>query len=151
MIAWFGPRALSTLLLILLPVFAGVPQSGYLLQVCCVVVLFSVVIHGLSPSFLRGAGSLEPKPKTQLPPVLAPKEPDGETASLTPEFITIEEVRELEKAPGRVVVIDSRSERTYEESDEEIPGALRLHPDRAAAQARSYGVSKDSVLAVICA
>ena len=42
LIAWFGPRALSSLLLVLLPVFAGLPQSEYLLTICCLVVLFSV-------------------------------------------------------------------------------------------------------------
>jgi len=49
LIAWFGPRGLSTLLLILLPVFAGLPGSDRLFAVCCLIVLLSVVIHGGSP------------------------------------------------------------------------------------------------------
>ena len=49
LIAWFGPRGLSSLLLILLPVFAGLPGSDRLFAVCCLVVLLSVVIHGGSP------------------------------------------------------------------------------------------------------
>jgi NhaP-type Na+/H+ or K+/H+ antiporter len=45
-IALFGPRGLSSLLLILLPVFAGVPGSEQLFTITCMVVLLSVVIHG---------------------------------------------------------------------------------------------------------
>ncbi|MEJ7810229.1 MAG: cation:proton antiporter [Gemmatimonadaceae bacterium] len=46
LIAWFGPRGLSTLLLVLLPVFAGVPGSERLFTVSSLVVLLSVVLHG---------------------------------------------------------------------------------------------------------
>src|SRR5918993_5395402 len=45
LIAWFGPRGLSSLLLILLPVFAGVPGSDQLFAICSLVVLVSVVVH----------------------------------------------------------------------------------------------------------
>ena len=52
LIAWFGPRGLSSLLLILLPVFAGVPGSDRLFAICSLVVLVSIVIHGGSPMLL---------------------------------------------------------------------------------------------------
>lgn len=52
LIAWFGPRGLSSLLLILLPVFAGVPGSDRLFEICSLVVLVSVVVHGGSPMLL---------------------------------------------------------------------------------------------------
>jgi sodium/hydrogen antiporter len=55
LIAWFGPRGLSSLLLILLPVFAGVPGSDQLFAVCSLVVLVSVVLHGGSPMLLARA------------------------------------------------------------------------------------------------
>jgi sodium/hydrogen antiporter len=45
-IAWFGPRGLSSLLLVLLPVFGGVPGSERLFAITCLVVLLSVVLHG---------------------------------------------------------------------------------------------------------
>jgi NhaP-type Na+/H+ or K+/H+ antiporter len=45
-VAWFGPRGLSTLLLVLLPVFAGIPGSAELFTICCLVVLLSVLLHG---------------------------------------------------------------------------------------------------------
>ncbi|HSF29877.1 MAG TPA: cation:proton antiporter [Candidatus Tectomicrobia bacterium] len=52
LIAWFGPRGLSSLLLVLLPVFAGLPGSDQLFAICCLVVLLSVAVHGGSPVFL---------------------------------------------------------------------------------------------------
>jgi NhaP-type Na+/H+ or K+/H+ antiporter len=55
LIAWFGPRGLSSLLLILLPVFAGVQGSDRLFAICSLVVLVSVVLHGGSPMLLARA------------------------------------------------------------------------------------------------
>lgn len=52
LIAWFGPRGLSSLLLVLLPVFAGIQGSDHLFAVCSLVVLSSVVLHGASPMLL---------------------------------------------------------------------------------------------------
>ena len=46
LIALFGPRGLSSLLLVLLPVFAGIPGAERLFTITCLVVLLSVVIHG---------------------------------------------------------------------------------------------------------
>lgn len=54
LIAWFGPRGLSSLLLVLLPVFAGVPGSDRWFSICSLVVLASVVLHGGSPMLLAG-------------------------------------------------------------------------------------------------
>ena len=53
LIAWFGPRGLSSLLLVLLPVFAGLPGSDRLFALCSLVVLVSVVLHGGSPLLLE--------------------------------------------------------------------------------------------------
>ena len=54
LIAWFGPSGLSSLLLVLLPVFALLPGSDRLFAVCSLIVLSSVVIHGGSPMLLAG-------------------------------------------------------------------------------------------------
>ena len=55
LIAWFGPRGLSSLLLVLLPVFAGLPGSDRWFAVCSLVVIVSVVLHGGSPMLLARA------------------------------------------------------------------------------------------------
>jgi sodium/hydrogen antiporter len=55
LIAWFGPRGLSSLLLVLLPVFAGLPGGEQLFAICSLVVLVSVVLHGGAPMLLAQA------------------------------------------------------------------------------------------------
>ena len=63
LIAWFGPSGLSSLLLILLPVFAGVPGSDQLFRVSALIVMISIVLHGTSPMLLTRFGKTEPKPE----------------------------------------------------------------------------------------
>ena len=75
LIAWFGPRGLSSLLLVLLPVLAGVPGSEQLFPICSLVVLVSVVLHGGSPMLLatlarRDARKQAPVPKVPAPTVI---------------------------------------------------------------------------------
>jgi sodium/hydrogen antiporter len=84
LIAWFGPRGLSSLLLVLLPVFAGLPGSEQLFSICCLVVLLSVVVHGGSPMLL-GRGSPRRLPAEGLPPAAA-AEPATTTAGLVSEL-----------------------------------------------------------------
>jgi hypothetical protein len=61
------------------------------------------------------------------------------------------EVKELQARPGQVGIIDARSERTYNDSDQAIPGAFRLPPDQAVRTAAQLGIPKTAVLAVLCA
>jgi NhaP-type Na+/H+ or K+/H+ antiporter len=56
LIGWFGPRGLASLLLVLLPVFEGVPGSDQLFALCSIVVLFSVALHGGTPMLWRSKG-----------------------------------------------------------------------------------------------
>ena len=146
-IAWYGPRGLSSLLLILLPVFAGAPYSERLLSICGLVVLFSVVLHGLSPSVLCRKPPAEER--APAPIVAVPVLQQSSAAELSNgEYISLSEMQAL---GPEVVVVDARSVRTYEESDEAIPGAVRLSPEHPVRDAMRFGISKASVLAVVCA
>jgi sodium/hydrogen antiporter len=182
LIAWFGPRALSSLLLVLLPVFAGLPFSERLLTICCLVVLCSVLLHGLSPSFLiqSARGGKRPRESAstrELPiaPVAGLEEAGQESREAdappqclltghecsgtgdpapelsSPEYISIGEVKALQAYPDQVVVVDARTGRTYDESGQVIPGALRLPPDQAVRTAVQLRVPKGAVLAILCA
>ena len=71
-VSFFGPRGLSSLLLVLLPVFAGIPGSEQLFTICCLVVLLSVVLHG------GAIGLIVQRPQTALAAAL------GSTADLHP-------------------------------------------------------------------
>ena len=72
LIAMFGPRGLSSLLLVLLPVFAGIPGAERLFTITCLVVLLSVVIHGGGIAlYLRrhgGAAAGAPTPAASATP-----------------------------------------------------------------------------------
>ncbi len=142
LIAWFGPRGLSTLLLVMLPVFAGIEGSTYLLQVSCLVVLMSVVLHGFSPMILlRGQAGQ----RGSLPLQVVPSEPSPLAGART--TISIDEYLALKEA-GAVVLVDSRTDRTY---DSEVPGSIRVHPDRAVADATRQALPSTATLAVFCA
>lgn len=164
LIAWFGPRGLSSLLLVLLPVFAGLPGSEHLLAICSLVVLVSVLLHGFSPMLL-----VKPqKPGPPQQPALLDKRRDGSEPALVTigpsasvgaatqpgslEYITVPEIRALlERSPNSVLVVDARSDRTHEESDEDIPGAVRLPPNQAVRTAEQLAIPKKAALAVLCA
>ncbi|HWP46871.1 MAG TPA: cation:proton antiporter [Candidatus Limnocylindrales bacterium] len=61
--SWFGPRGLSSLLIVLLPVFAGLPESERLFRICCLVVLASILLHTVSFMMLnQGSHRAKPKP-----------------------------------------------------------------------------------------
>jgi NhaP-type Na+/H+ and K+/H+ antiporter len=160
LIAWFGPRALSSLLLVLLPVIAGVPGSESLVPICCLVVLFSVVLHGLSPNLLCRNPQVREIPTLPMPgpKLLVPEEgtASGDLVRIDSdvpegEYISISEVKDLQSRSQPPLIIDARSDRTYDDRTEEIPGAIRLHPDRAVQMARDRGIPKTAVLAVLCA
>ena len=106
-----GPRGLSSLLLILLPVFAGVPGSERLFAITCLVVLLSVALHGTGIAlFLRKReGPTTAPARRHRAPVTHEPDPDAKI----PERITLEEFRQLREAGKPVVLADVRTERSY--------------------------------------
>ncbi|HEX8027588.1 MAG TPA: cation:proton antiporter [Vicinamibacterales bacterium] len=151
LISWFGPRGLSTLLLVMLPVFKGIDGSDYLLQVCCLVVLVSVVLHGFSPMLLLRTPEAAParrQPPASLRAGIALHEVRDDRADA--KTITVDEYQQL-KASGRaVVLVDSRSERTYDPATAP-PDSVRVHPDRAIADAIRHELPAAGTLVVFCA
>ncbi len=164
LIAWFGPRGLSSLLLVLLPVFAGLPGSVHLFSLCSLVVLLSVVLHGGSLMLLgkrTGAPAETPSVPVEEPaspkraetkpvlPVLgaAPAEP-GRPAS---ERIGIEELRALQEAGEPVVILDVRTQRSLETSEATARGAIRLDPEQPVQEAKRLHLPKEAWLVAFCA
>jgi|tagenome__1003787_1003787.scaffolds.fasta_scaffold20951331_2 NhaP-type Na+/H+ or K+/H+ antiporter len=158
LIAWFGPRGLSTLLLVLLAVFAGVPEAERLFAIACLVVLLSVVVHGGGIAFFlrRRVDVVPPAPSA---PVRRPMLPVVEQASLpkspatadVPERITIDELRELWMHGASVTLVDVRTDRTYRGDALRARGAVRLPPDDAVRTARQLGLEQHATLVVYCA
>jgi NhaP-type Na+/H+ or K+/H+ antiporter len=199
LIAWFGPRGLSSLLLVLLPVFAGLPGSEQLFAICCLVVLLSVVVHGGSPMLLgrsarrrftaedvqpAAAGVEQPPMPTRTAPELpgdgeraqAPcvastspttsavscttavpaseaKTLNGEASGIAADnhSLSIEQLRYLWGISASPVILDVRTDRTYDPSSTQARGAIRLPPDHAAERASELNLPRDAWIVAYCA
>ena len=162
LIAWFGPSGLSSLLLVLLAVFAGVPGSDALFRISALVVMISIVLHGTSPMLLTRFGpKTEPQLEPPPPPPPAP-EPVKELRSLpviessTPatvgsQSITLDELDQLHKAGEPVVLLDVRTERSRDTSDLQAKGSVRISPEHVVAQANQLKLPKEAWLIAYCA
>lgn len=121
LIAWFGPRGLSSLLLILLPVFAGMPGTERMFAVCCLVVLISVVLHGGSPMLLA---RLARRRTQEAPPAAEVAREFGapQRSPLTSEGASIDESGLVRIQPVPDVTIGNQVSDEYhdEESSERI-------------------------------
>jgi hypothetical protein len=152
-IAWAGPRGLSTLLLALLPVFAGIEGAVQLFQITCLVVICSVVLHGGGIAvFLRIASRAREGGAPPAPPVPAPPErpePASEAAAV-PERITIPELRRLWQQNELVTVLDVRTERSYRDDPQIATGAIRMPPDEAVRMARERGLELHGTVVLYC-
>jgi NhaP-type Na+/H+ or K+/H+ antiporter len=148
-IAWLGgPRGLSSLLLVLLPVFAGVQGSERLFAITCLVVLLSVVIHGTGIAiYLRNTEGPIPADLDVSDGKVA-KGPDPDKV---PERITLEELRRLREAGERVILADVRTDRSYVADNLKAAGAIRLPPDDAARRARELGLDHHGTVVLYCA
>jgi NhaP-type Na+/H+ or K+/H+ antiporter len=168
-IALFGPRGLSSLLLVLLAVFAGVGGAEQLFQITCLVVLLSVVLHGGGMAlFLRRHIETTPAlaaPATTRLPTPAPATSPGpprvslplaeeaapSVAAEVPDRITIDEVLDLRERGEEVVLVDARADRNYRTSDIEAAGAIRIDPERPVRDATALRLSQRGTLVVYCA
>jgi sodium/hydrogen antiporter len=161
MIAWFGPRGLSSLLLVLVAVFAGVSGSKELFSICCLVVLLSVIVHGASLMFLRRDATMDAAMPAALvtptpPPVRSVVAEPGadhhsDAASDSTEIISIDEMQRLQQSGAPVFVLDVRKERAYDGSDGKAVGAIRILPDDAVKQVAALGLPKNAWLIAFCA
>ena len=115
-IAWFGPRGLSSILLVLLPVFAGIEGADAAFAPVALVVLLSVALHG-GALMWRGER--------------------GETSAITaasaaPEvLITPARVDEIRAAGSAVQLLDARLPVAYQLSTDRLAGDARIRPDMA--------------------
>ncbi len=160
MTVWFGPKGLSSLLLVLLPIFAGADAALELFPICALVVLLSVVVHGGMPWFLaphqakdqrnaprnaRGSVSPEARHDTRAetrsdPPLVANR-----------VLITFDEVQRLRDAGHSVTILDSRTPGSFAESDRRATGAVRLPPDEAVESAARLALPRSDWLVAFCA
>lgn len=153
LIAWFGPRGLSSLLLILLPVFAGVPGSERLFAICSLVVLISIVVHGGSLMFVH----TKKKDRSTPEPSAEPTKPEPAVSSVATDLIrdseriSVDELIQLQQTGEPLVILDVRSDRTYDSSNLHATGAIRVHPDHALEEVSRRKIDKDTWVITFCA
>ena len=129
-IAWFGPRGLTSLLYALLVITAGLPQGVELLAVTGVVVITSVVLHGISATPLTQWYASSIARQTQLEERqsrfggLLEAGPD-DVPRITPEALA-----ELLRRDDPPLVLDVRTRSQYERDHVRIPGSIRVLPDQ---------------------
>ena len=149
-IAWFGPRGLSSLLLVLLPVFASVPGSERLFAITSLVVLLSVLFHGTGIALFLRKKAMEdrgpgPEPASErVPP--APRADDR-----VPERITLDELRTIREIGEPVILADVRTERSFRNDNLIAQGAVRMPPDEAVQRARELGLDQRAPIVLYCA
>ena len=132
-IGWFGPRGLASLLLALLVVHASVAGGERLLAITGIVVIVSVIVHGMTATPIAGwygrkvaSATLAEERVSTASGLLSRAEP-SEVARVTP--------RELARRLGGAkppVVVDVRSRSSYEKDPVGIPGGVRVPPDQVA-------------------
>jgi NhaP-type Na+/H+ or K+/H+ antiporter len=155
LISWFGPRGLSSLLLILIPVFAHVPGSEQLFVVCCLVVLLSVGVHGSSLMLLRRQHSPAVPISANQTVVdassLNNKNVQAVGIANDSDRISVEDLRRLQSAGAPVLVVDARADTSFGSSAFQAQGALRIAPDQVARRLAELNVPRDSWIVVFCA
>ena len=148
LIVWFGPRGLSSLLLVLLPVFAGIPGSERLFPVTALVVLLSIAGHGTMLVWATLGLKARGEPAAAASGAGARLASAGAVSH--PELITFEELERLRAAEAPVRILDVRTERGYATAKLRARGAIRLLPDRPVESAARLALPKEEWLVAYC-
>jgi NhaP-type Na+/H+ or K+/H+ antiporter len=160
LIAWFGPRGLSSLLLILLPVFAGATGSQQLFEISCFVVILSVAVHGGSLMFLKRDNFPVSARKENVTVVAndlprdihaSSKPLENENLEESAVRISVSELRQLQQSGAPILILDVRRDRNFETSEFQAQGALRISPDQVVQRIAELQIPRQTWLIAFCA
>jgi NhaP-type Na+/H+ or K+/H+ antiporter len=158
LIAWFGPRGLSSLLLILVPVFAAVPGTEPLFFICCFFVLLSIAVHGGSLMLLKRDRARSRTPVTVAANVADDSATDLPAHSLSTtgtnegaDRMTIADMRAIQESGAPYLILDVRAERSLAASDLRAQEAVRVPPDRAIERLKELDVPRQTWVFAFCA
>ena len=151
-IAWFGPRGLSSLLLALLIVEANAPQATQILAVAGVVVVVSVLAHGVTANpasrwYGRRVAHATVAPAEERESSAAGlfKQDATEVPRMTPATLHM-----MLAGPHPPVVLDVRTRGQYEASDGQIPRSIRVQPDQVREWARTASAPHERLVVAYC-
>jgi hypothetical protein len=154
MLAWFGPRGLNTLLLIVLAIAAGAPRAADLFGIVAVVVCASILLHGISSTPIIAWYS------KRVRQAALPEETAVDAATLlhvSGDEGKLPAVRRIDPAvlkrqldEGRpLTILDVRRASAYERSGERIPGSQHIPIDEL--EDRLDEIPRDRPVVVLCA
>jgi NhaP-type Na+/H+ and K+/H+ antiporter len=135
MIAWFGPRGLASLLLMIIAIASGIPDSEEVFGIVSVVVVVSTLVHGISATPLLNWYARRLR-QTDLPEEVAA---DASTLLKTNESRLHEEdvprlpltaLKGMIHLGEPVTVVDIRRDAAYDGSGLRIPNSLRIPIDQ---------------------
>ncbi len=147
---WFGPRGLNSLLLALLAVQASAPDSEKLMGITGMVVVVSVIAHGVSATPLA---SWYARKVAVAKSTLAEERESSFVGLFEPDAneihrITADELAAQLAGENPPLVLDVRSRAHYESDDGQIPGSIRVLPDQIEEWAAS--APKDRAIVAYC-
>ena len=81
---------------------------------------------------------------------LTRKDNGNHESELPSVLITIDEIKGKKLDGERPIVLDVRSDKSYAESNQRIPGGIRIDPARAAFDVRERMISEDNFIIAYC-
>lgn len=147
-LGWFGPRGLSSLLFALLVIQAGVPGGRHLLAIVGVVVIISVIAHGVTAQPLGAWYERAVAKKTTA------EEREGTAAGLFQHEprqvprITPQELADRLAGLEPPLLLDVRTRSTYAHDQAQIPRSIRVPPGRIVEWAQKQ--SRDRAIVTYC-
>lgn len=134
MLAWFGPRGLNSLLLIILAIAEGLPNSEYIFGVVAVVVMASIIIHGVSATPLinwysrqQATASLPEEIRVDAADLLGLT--DRPEHLVDPKRITPAELATMMADPKGLTIVDVRRQISMLGDSRLIPGSFHVSLD----------------------
>jgi NhaP-type Na+/H+ or K+/H+ antiporter len=121
--AWHGPRGLGSILLALVVVLSGAAGAGQIFAVTGIVVLASVILHGILGTPLVAWSSRSPAAE------LVPDPQNSEVPR-----ISVPQLADMVRQGQAVFVVDVRQPGALDRDPRRIPGAVHYPPDEAAAR-----------------
>jgi NhaP-type Na+/H+ or K+/H+ antiporter len=131
LLAWFGPRGLNSILLLILAVSLGIPDPSGIFGIVATVVIASVVLHGTTATPLaawygRRARAAQ-LPEETLVDAGSLFHLDGDVRPVP--RTTVAALRRMLDDGEPVTVVDVRRWQPFEASGRRIPGSLRIPID----------------------
>jgi NhaP-type Na+/H+ or K+/H+ antiporter len=154
MIAWFGPRGLNSLLLVVIAIASGIPEPEQVFGIVSVVVVTSMIVHGASatPILSWYGRKLQERDLPEETAVDAEMlfEPDEvvKSADQVPR-ISVERLAQMLRSGDPVTLLDVRRESAVDRTGRRIPGSVRMPVDDL--RERLEEIPRDRPIVLWCA